>query len=175
MPACSRRWAIKVTLIEQRDRLIGFLDTEVSAALRRGMEALGIRFCMNETVVSVSNDVDIDLHLKSGHTVSGDAVLVSSGRNSNTAGLGLECIGLELGKRGLIPVDEHYQTKLPHIYAAGDVIGDPRPGLDLDGAGPGGDGPRLRPQVTRRAWRRSSPTGSTPSPSARWPAPPKKP
>ncbi len=116
---------IKVTLIEARDRLIGFLDSEVALALRRGMEGLGIEMLMSDAVVSVSNDVDIELHLKSGATISGDAVLVSSGRNSNTAELGLERIGVELGKRGLIPVDEHYQTALPHIYAAGDVIGIP--------------------------------------------------
>ncbi len=116
---------VKITLIEQRDRVASFLDYEISAALRRGMEGLGIRMCMSDAVVSVRNDQEIELHLKSGAVVSGDAVLVSAGRNSNTCGLGLETIGVELGKRGLIPVNEHYQTALPHIYAAGDVIGIP--------------------------------------------------
>jgi NAD(P) transhydrogenase len=116
---------VKVTLIEQRDRLVGFLDHEISAALRRGMEALGIRMCMSDAVVSVRNETDIELHLKSGTVVTGDAVLVSSGRNSNTSCMNLEKIGVELGKRGLIPVNEHYQTAIPHIYAAGDVIGVP--------------------------------------------------
>ena len=116
---------VKVTLIEQRDRLINFLDAEISAALKRGMEAMGIRMLMSDAVVSVCNDVDIELHLKSGAVVTGDAVLVSSGRNSNTGELGLEKIGVTLGKRGLIPVNEHYQTAVPHLYAAGDVIGVP--------------------------------------------------
>ncbi len=116
---------VKVTVIEQRERVVGFLDHEISAALRRGMEGLGIRMCMNDAVVSVRNETDIELHLKSGTIVTGDAVLVSSGRNSNTSNMGLETIGLELGKRGLIPVNEHYQTAVPHIYAAGDVIGVP--------------------------------------------------
>ncbi len=116
---------VKVTLIEQRDRVVGFLDHEISSALRRGMEGLGIRMLMNDAVVSVRNDQDIELHLKSGAVVSGDAVLVSSGRNSNTAELGLEKIGITLGKRGLLPVNEHYQTDVPHIYGAGDVIGVP--------------------------------------------------
>jgi NAD(P) transhydrogenase len=89
------------------------------------MEGLGIRMCMSDAVVSVRNEHDIELHLKSGTIVTGDAVLVSSGRNSNTSGLGFEKIGVELGKRGLIPVNEHYQTEIPHIYAAGDVIGIP--------------------------------------------------
>jgi len=116
---------VSVTLIEQKDRLVGFLDAEISAALRRGMEGLGITMCMSDGVVSVRNDQDIDLHLKSGKVISGDAVLVSSGRNSNTSELGLDKIGLTLGKRGLIPVNEHYQTTVPHVYAAGDVIGIP--------------------------------------------------
>jgi NAD(P) transhydrogenase len=116
---------VQVTLIEQRDRVVGFLDHEISAALRRGMEALGIRMCMSDAVVSVRNETDIELHLKSGTVVTGDAVLVSSGRNSNTSCMNLEKVGVELGKRGLIPVNEHYQTAIPHIYAAGDVIGVP--------------------------------------------------
>ena len=57
---------VKVTVIEQQDRLFGFLDHEISAALRRGMEGLGIRMCMSDAVVSVRNDQDIELHLKSG-------------------------------------------------------------------------------------------------------------
>jgi NAD(P) transhydrogenase len=116
---------IKVTLIERNDRLVGFLDHEISGALRRGMEGLGIRMCMSDGVVSVQNEQDIELHLKSGKIITGDAVLVSSGRDSNTRDLGLEKIGIALGKRGLIPVNEHYQTQVPHIYAAGDVIGVP--------------------------------------------------
>jgi NAD(P) transhydrogenase len=116
---------VKVTLIEQRDRVVNFLDLEISTALRRGMEGMGIRMLMNDAVVSVRNDQDIELHLKSGAVVTGDSVLVSSGRNSNTTELGLEKIGITLGKRGLLPVNEHYQTALPHVYAAGDVIGVP--------------------------------------------------
>jgi NAD(P) transhydrogenase len=116
---------VRVTLIEQKDRLIGFLDREISASLRTGMEGMGIRMVTSDSVISVNNDDDIELHLRSGNVITGDSVLVSSGRNSNTGGLGLEKIGIALGKRGLIPVNEHYQTSVPHIYAAGDVIGIP--------------------------------------------------
>jgi NAD(P) transhydrogenase len=116
---------VKVTLIEQRDRIVNFLDHEISAALRQGMERLGIRMLLNDAVVAVRNETDIELHMKSGAIVTGDAVLVSSGRNSNTGELDLEKIGITLGKRGLLPVNEHYQTAVPHIYAAGDVIGVP--------------------------------------------------
>lgn len=54
-----------------------------------------------------------------------DLVLVASGRQGNTDGLGLEMAGLSADKRGLLKVNDHYQTEVPHIYAAGDVIGFP--------------------------------------------------
>src|SRR5581483_4880286 len=54
-----------------------------------------------------------------------DAVLFAAGRHSNTAGLNLEAVGVQLGERGLIPVNDKYQTNIPNIYAAGDVIGFP--------------------------------------------------
>ncbi|WP_435017368.1 Si-specific NAD(P)(+) transhydrogenase [Tundrisphaera sp. TA3] len=116
---------VKVTVIERRDRLVGFLDHEISDALRRGMEGLGITMLMSDAVVSVRNEDSIELHLKSGAVVTGDYVLVSSGRNSNTHELGLEKVGITLGERGLLPVNEQYQTAVPHIYGAGDVIGVP--------------------------------------------------
>ena len=54
-----------------------------------------------------------------------DSVLIAAGRQSNVQGLGLEAIGVTLGRRGLIQVNEHYQTEVPHIYGVGDVIGFP--------------------------------------------------
>src|SRR3954453_22213968 len=88
---------VKVTVIERRDRLVGFLDHEISAALRRGMEGLGITMLLSDAVVSVRNEESIELHLKSGVVVTGDYVLVSSGRNSNTQDLGLDKIGIAVG------------------------------------------------------------------------------
>src|SRR5690606_25557833 len=54
-----------------------------------------------------------------------DRVLLAVGRIPNTDGLGLDAIGLETGRRGVIPVDEHFQTKVPNVYAIGDVIDGP--------------------------------------------------
>ncbi|WP_435009819.1 Si-specific NAD(P)(+) transhydrogenase [Tundrisphaera lichenicola] len=116
---------VKVTLIEQRERIVGFLDHEISSALRDGMESLGVRMMLNDTVVAIRNEMDLELHLKSGAVLTSDYVLVSSGRSSNTSGLGLEEIGITLGKRGLLPVNENYRTVIDHIYGAGDVIGAP--------------------------------------------------
>jgi NAD(P) transhydrogenase len=67
----------------------------------------------------------IRLELSSGAFVSADAVLVAAGRQSNTVHLGLEKAGVNTGRRGIIPVNEHYQTNIESIYAAGDVIGFP--------------------------------------------------
>ncbi|RYH04882.1 MAG: Si-specific NAD(P)(+) transhydrogenase, partial [Alphaproteobacteria bacterium] len=63
--------------------------------------------------------------LSSGTTISCDGVLICAGRQSNTAHLNLEAAGITPGKRGLVPVNEHFQTSVPNIYAAGDVAGPP--------------------------------------------------
>lgn len=65
------------------------------------------------------------LTCESGNSVIADQVLISAGRTSNTGHLNLEAAGVATGKRGLIPVNAYYQTNVPHIYAAGDVIGFP--------------------------------------------------
>jgi NAD(P) transhydrogenase len=67
----------------------------------------------------------VRLELSSGAVLTGDAVLVAAGRQSNTAKLKLEKAGVTLGGRGIIPVNEHFQTNVENIYAAGDVIGFP--------------------------------------------------
>ena len=75
--------------------------------------------------ISPSADNGVTLKLKNGREVNAQKVLYAAGRQSNTAGLALDVAGVATGKRGLIPVNEHYQTNVPHIYAAGDVIGFP--------------------------------------------------
>ena len=71
------------------------------------------------------NDTNIRLSLKSGVEISSEAVLVAVGRASNTEKLHLEKAGIQVGERGLLKVNEYLQTEVPHIYAAGDVIGFP--------------------------------------------------
>ncbi|HKY33527.1 MAG TPA: Si-specific NAD(P)(+) transhydrogenase [Candidatus Polarisedimenticolia bacterium] len=115
-----------VHLIEARDRLLAFLDEEIVAALVERMAALGVRLLMPDAVSSVERRAPgWRLTLKSGRVVEADVVLAASGRGGNTAGLGLEAAGVPAGPRGLLAVDEHFRTAVPHIYAAGDVIGFP--------------------------------------------------
>ena len=86
---------------------------------------MGIRLIFNDSVASVEAGEVLDVTLKSGGRLRPEAILVSSGRSGNVKGLGLDRIGIETDSRGNIHVDEHYQTTLPHVYAAGDVIGSP--------------------------------------------------
>src|SRR5208282_1199177 len=107
--------------------LLPFLDAEVSSALAAAMERNGILLHRNERVQEcvAHGPNQIALKLASGGELTVEAVLVASGRNSNTAQLNLPAAGVVTGERGLLQVDEHYRTSATHIYAAGDVIGFP--------------------------------------------------
>ena len=117
----------EVHIIDGRDKLLPFLDTEISLALGTAMEHGGIKFHWNEKVLKceVLPSGEVMLSLSSGATLTVDAVLAAAGRKSNTDTLNLAAAGVATGERGIIPVDEHYCTNVPHIYAAGDVIGFP--------------------------------------------------
>lgn len=117
---------IKVTLLEGRDRLLAFLDVQVAELLTRCMIEMGVDVRFNETVTSVATTpAALTATLASGAKVNADTILVAAGRSGNTDKLNLPAAGLVAAKRGLIDVSSHYQTSVPHIYAAGDVIGFP--------------------------------------------------
>ena len=117
---------VKVTLIDSRDRLLPYMDSEISARLKNGLEQLGLRFVFNDRVAKVETRKNhVRLTLLSGDESDCDIVLFAAGRQSNVQGLGLETVGVVMGNRGLILVNEKYQTNIPNIYAAGDVIGFP--------------------------------------------------
>ena len=119
----------QVHVIDGRDTLLPFLDLQISHALAEAMTDLGITFHWKETVthceVPADDEVNLRLTMSSGAVLEADAVLVAAGRESKTAELNPDAAGLLLGKRGLIPVNEHFQTNVPHVYAVGDVIGFP--------------------------------------------------
>jgi NAD(P) transhydrogenase len=117
----------EVHIIDGRDVLLPFLDAEVSRAITDACQRNGIVFHWNERVQKCTplESDGVRLELSSGAILTANAVLVAAGRQSNTAHLGLEKAGVKTGARGLIPVNEHFQTNIEHIYAAGDVIGFP--------------------------------------------------
>lgn len=117
---------VEVTLVDGRDRLLPFLDCEISDRLRDRLAALGMRFLFNERPARVENSVSgVTLAMNSGKTLHTDAALFAAGRRAAVDGLALEKAGLGINDRGYIPVDENYRTAVPNIYAAGDVIGFP--------------------------------------------------
>ncbi len=118
---------VEVHLVDGRGALLPFLDSDISAAIAKAMGESGIHFHWREQVLSCTtpDSGGVLLNLSSGQQLAVTDVLVAGGRSSNTAGLNLEAAGVTLGTRGLIPVNEFFQSSAPHLYAAGDVIGAP--------------------------------------------------
>jgi NAD(P) transhydrogenase len=118
---------VEVHLIDGRDSLLGFLDREISKNIESAMTAAGVHFVWKEKVTRCEAPPtgDLTLTLSSGATMAVSDVLVAAGRQSNTADLNLAAAGLTPGKRGLIQVDAQCRSEVPHIFAAGDVIGPP--------------------------------------------------
>jgi NAD(P) transhydrogenase len=118
---------VEVHLIDGRDALLGFLDREVSENIQRAMTAAGVHFIWKEKVTRCDAPAvgNVTLTLTSGATLAVSDVLIAAGRQSNTGDLNLAAAGLTPGKRGLIKVDAQCRTEVPHIFAAGDVIGAP--------------------------------------------------
>ncbi|KAA6185094.1 Si-specific NAD(P)(+) transhydrogenase [Thiohalocapsa marina] len=117
---------VKVNLVDTRDRLLSFLDDEITDALSYHLREQGVVIRHDETYERVEpQDDGVVLHCRSGKRLKTDVLLWANGRSGNTRDLGLDNIGLEPNTRGQLEVNKSYQTALPHIYAAGDVAGPP--------------------------------------------------
>lgn len=117
---------VEVHLIDGRDALLPFLDADLSSNLHAAMVEAGVTFHWREKVAACDpRDDGVHLKLSSGTELVVSDVLVAAGRTSNTADLDLARAGIRVGERGLLTVDSVYRTEVPHVYAAGDVIGAP--------------------------------------------------
>ena len=118
---------IPVVLVERRPRLLEFVDTEIIEALQYQMRNIGVTLRFNEEVVGIEkpDPEAVRLRLKSGKQITAPLLLYSVGRVGATKQLGLANIGIQPDERGRLKVNENFQTSLPHIYAAGDVVGFP--------------------------------------------------
>ncbi len=119
---------VKVTLIEQRPSILDFVDRQIVEALTYHLRDLGTTFRLGEKVVSVAFDAGRDrvlAQLESGKLVHGEILLYAVGRQSNTDLVNPDAAGLKPDARGKLSVNEFFQTSVPNIYAAGDVIGFP--------------------------------------------------
>jgi NAD(P) transhydrogenase len=117
----------QVHIIDGRDALLPFLDREISTALEAAMEHGGVTFHWRERTESCTKDGagQVTVALASGKRLLVDAVLAAAGRSGNTDTLRLSAAGISAGAHGTIEVDEHFRTSVPHIFAAGDVVGPP--------------------------------------------------
>eukprot|EP00873_Tetraselmis_striata_P011958 jgi/Tetstr1/432222/TSEL_021678.t1 len=126
------RLGSEITVIEFLDRIVPPMDGDVRKVFQRELQKQGMKFKLNTKVTSseVQSDGKVKVTMepvKGGdpEVLEADAVLVATGRRPFTSGLGLEELGITLNKRGTIPVDDHFRTSVPSVYAIGDVIEGP--------------------------------------------------
>jgi len=121
-----RGLSVKVNLINTRNQLLSFLDDEIIDALAYHLRENGVLVRHSEEYEKVVADDDgVTIYLKSNKEIRSDYLLWAQGRTGNTQNIGLEELGIKTDARGSIPVNEFYQSSVPHIYAVGDVIGYP--------------------------------------------------
>jgi NAD(P) transhydrogenase len=117
---------VRVTVVEMRGQLLDFVDPEIVDALVYHMRDSGVVFRLGDTIAAVSiRDDSVVAKTASNKTIIAESLLYTAGRHGATAGMELETIGIKPTARGQVPVNDDYQTAVPHIYAAGDVIGFP--------------------------------------------------
>jgi NAD(P) transhydrogenase len=118
---------VRCTLIEKRNKLLEFADQEIVETLSYHLRDSRTTMRLGEEVESVEElpDGTVVANLQSKKKVSGDALLYAVGRQGAIDDLNLAAAGIEADNRGRIPVDEHYRTKVEHIYAVGDIVGFP--------------------------------------------------
>ena len=116
----------EVTLVDSGARLLPFMDAEIAELLSTTFRDMGMRVMQNAGRASATRTgAGLRVHLADGETLAPEKVIFATGRIGNTEGLGLDAAGVATDARGRILVDDHYQTSVEGIYAAGDVIGPP--------------------------------------------------
>ncbi len=117
---------VKTDLINTRERLLAFLDNEMSDSLSYHFWNSGMMIRNDETYAKIEGTEDgVIIHLNSGKKMRADCLLYANGRTGNTDALNLDAVGLVADSRGQLKVDTNYQTDIDHVYAVGDVIGYP--------------------------------------------------
>ena len=113
-----------VTIIEAMPRVLPLEDADISSMMERELTKRGVTVMTGKTVERFERaSAHITVHLNDGTQVAAEKVLVSVGRGLNSAGIGLEQVGVQTGRRGEILVNHRMETTVPGIYAIGDVVG----------------------------------------------------
>lgn len=125
-----QRLGSEVTVIEYAPMICGATDQGIAKQLLKILEKQGMKFSLSTKVSAVeasSSGVTVKAEAADGAKVEfkGDLVLVAAGRKPYSEGLGLETVGLKVDNRGMMPIDDHFQTAVPGIYAVGDLVRGP--------------------------------------------------
>lgn len=121
---------VRVTIIDKRRRLLPFVDAEIIDSLTYHLNQQRAIMRLGEEVDRIEPITDeygerVKIHLVSGKQIVTEMALYSIGRTGATRSLNIESAGLQTDERGLLKVNEYYQTNIPNVYAVGDVIGFP--------------------------------------------------
>ena len=131
MGSVYARLGTKVTVVEYLDAITPGMDAEVAKAFQKMLVKQGFEFIMGAAVQKVDvakNKATVTYKLRkddSEATLDADTVLLATGRKPYTAGLGLEALGVEMLPRGMVKIDDHFQTSVKGIYAIGDAVPGP--------------------------------------------------
>jgi len=116
----------QVTVLDKRNHMLPSLDTEIGTHFQAAMSEINVKFQENKNISSVEKrDGKAHVTCEDGSTFESDVLLHALGREANVKPLDIDKVGIELTVRGKIPVNPLFQTEVPNIYAAGDVIGGP--------------------------------------------------
>jgi dihydrolipoamide dehydrogenase len=120
------RLGAKVTVVEYLDRILPGMDSEIAREGQKLLERQGLEFKLGQRVTGARVEgKECVVECEGSEPIRCDRVLVAVGRAPNTEGLGLESVGIKTDAKGRIPVDDHFATSAPDIYAIGDVIRGP--------------------------------------------------
>lgn len=116
----------EVTVVDKRDQLLPLLDKEIGLHLEKALTEIGLKVASNREPEKIENLGDrVVVTCKDGFQLEADTLLYALGRVANVDKMHIEKVGIALDKSGYIPVNALFQTVVPNIYAAGDVIGGP--------------------------------------------------
>jgi NAD(P) transhydrogenase len=118
---------VKVTIVDKGERPLAFMDQELVEHFLRELRSVGGDFLGRKSLEHVRFDgvATVETHLAGGEVLKSEKLFCALGRVAPVAALGLDLAGVKVTSRGLIEVDGNLRTSVPHIYAAGDVIGPP--------------------------------------------------
>jgi dihydrolipoamide dehydrogenase len=122
------RLGSKVTVVEYSDRIVPGVDAQIGKELHKSLVKLGFEFKLSTECLSAKaskDGVELEVRDRASNATSkikGDVVLVSTGRRAFTGGLNLEAIGLKTDERGMITINDHFETAVKGVYAIGDVV-----------------------------------------------------